>query len=413
MRKKIIVRGPVLSQSGYGEQSRFALNCLRAHEDIFDIYIVPVGWGQTGWISGESEERRWIDFIIQKTNHYLSNKGTFDVSLQITIPNEWERIAPINIGYTAGIESDKIDPSWIEKSNMMDKIIVVSNHAKYGFDNTSWTGTDQDNKRLTIKNSTPVQSVNYCVRKWEPASLDLHLSSNFNFLAVAQWGPRKNLENTVRWFVEECYDRDVGLVLKTNVRKNSVSDRAETERRVKEILKDYSDRKCKVYLIHGDMTEQEMSGLYTHPKIKSLVTLTHGEGFGLPIFEAVCHGMPVIAPDWGGQCDFLYATVKRGKTEKNKAMFSKVSYVIAPIPDSAIWEGVLHRQSNWCYPEPASFKKQLRETIKDYKKKKKMATTLQKHVLKEFAPEKMYQKFSDSILEVCGNQESNVVKVFG
>ena len=67
MRKKIIVRGPVLSQSGYGEQSRFALRCLRAHEDDFDIYIVPVGWGQTGWISGDSEERRWIDFIINKT----------------------------------------------------------------------------------------------------------------------------------------------------------------------------------------------------------------------------------------------------------------------------------------------------------------------------------------------------------
>ena len=42
MRRKIIVRGPVLSQSGYGEQSRFALRCLRAHEDSFDIYIVPV-----------------------------------------------------------------------------------------------------------------------------------------------------------------------------------------------------------------------------------------------------------------------------------------------------------------------------------------------------------------------------------
>ena len=117
MRRKIIVRGPVLSQSGYGEQSRFALRCLRAHEDKFDIYIVPVGWGQTGWISGDSEERRWIDFIINKTNHYLSNKGTFDLSLQITIPNEWDKLAPINIGYTAGIESDKIDPSWIEIVN--------------------------------------------------------------------------------------------------------------------------------------------------------------------------------------------------------------------------------------------------------------------------------------------------------
>ena len=409
MIKKIIVRGPGLSQSGYGEQSRFALRCLRAHEDDFDIYIVPVGWGQTGWISGDSEERRWIDFIINKTNHYLSNKGTFDISLQITIPNEWDRLAPINIGYTAGIESDKIDPSWIEKSSVMDKIIVVSNHAKHGFDNTSWTGTDQNNKRVTIKNTIPVETVNYCVRKWEPVKLDIDLSTKFNFLAMAQWGPRKNLINTVKWFVEECYDQDVGLVLKTSIRKNNVSDAMETEKRIKQVLSEYQDRKCKVYLIHGDMSEQEIAGLYTHPKIKSLVTLTHGEGFGLPIFEAVCHGLPVIAPEWGGQCDFLYAPYRN----KLKAMFSKVNYTIAPIQEFAHWEGVLHPQSNWCYPEPASFKRQLRETIKDHKKKKKMATTLQKHVLEEFASEKMYQKFADSILEVCGNQESSVVKVFG
>ena len=231
MRRKIIVRGPVLSQSGYGEQSRFALRCLGAHEDSFDIYIVPVGWGQTGWISGDSEERRWIDFIINKTNHYLSNKGTFDLSLQITIPNEWDKLAPINIGYTAGIESDKIDPSWIEKSSIMDKIIVVSNHAKHGFDRTSWTGTDQSNKRVTIKNTTPVETVNYCVRKWEPIKLSLDLSTKFNFLAMAQWGPRKNLINTVKWFVEECYDQDVGLILKTSIRKNNVSDAMETEKK--------------------------------------------------------------------------------------------------------------------------------------------------------------------------------------
>ena len=411
MRKKIIVRGPALSQSGYGEQARFALQCLRANEDKFDIYLVPVNWGQTGWIFEDTEERRWLDFIINKTNHHLSNNGTFDLSLQITIPNEWEKLAPINIGYTAGIESDKIDPVWVEKASLMDKIIVISDHAKHGFDNTSWTGTDKDNKRVTIKNTVPVETVNYCVRKWEPKPLDLQIDTKFNFLAVAQWGSRKNMINTVKWFVEECYDKDVGLIIKTNLRKNSISDRIDAEAKISQLLSEYDDRKCKIYLIHGDLTQEEMAGLYTHPKIKSLVTLSHGEGFGLPIFEAVCHGLPVISPEWGGQVDFLYAPYRN----KNKAMFSKVSYTIAPIQDFAVWQGVLHPQSNWCYPEPASYKKQLRETIKDYKKKKKMATSLQKHVLEKFAAEKMHDKFANAILEVTGevHQQSNVVKVFG
>ena len=39
MKQKIVVRGPVLSQSGYGEQARFAIRALRTREDIFDIYM--------------------------------------------------------------------------------------------------------------------------------------------------------------------------------------------------------------------------------------------------------------------------------------------------------------------------------------------------------------------------------------
>ena len=338
MRKKIIVRGPVLTQSGYGEQSRFALRALREHEDKFDIHIIPVGWGQTGWISEDTEEKRWLDFIINKTNHALQNRVQFDVSLQITIPNEWEKMAPINIGYTAGIESDKIDPEWIQKAKIMDKIIVISDHAKYGFESTSWVGTDQNGKKMRLKSNVPVETVNYCVRKWEPTKLDIDLKDNFNFLAVAQWGPRKNITNTVKWFVEECYDRDVGLVLKTNIRKNNVADRLTVQKNVKTVLDSFPDRKCKVYVLHGDLSQNELAGLYTHPKIKSLITLAHGEGFGLPIFEAVCHGLPVISPEWGGQCDFLYAPYRK----KNKAMFSKVSYTIAPIQDFAVWQGVLH-----------------------------------------------------------------------
>ena len=61
MRKKILLKGPLLTRSGYGEQTRFALRALRSREDLFDIYIQPLIWGATSWISVDDEERRWID----------------------------------------------------------------------------------------------------------------------------------------------------------------------------------------------------------------------------------------------------------------------------------------------------------------------------------------------------------------
>jgi len=397
MRKRVIVRGPALSRSGYGEQTRFALRALRSREELFEIFLIVTGWGKTGWMYEIDEEREWMDRLVTKTANYQNQGGQYDISFQITIPNEWERLAPINIGYTAGIETTRIAPVWIEKANQMDKIVVVSNHAKYGFDETTYNARNEATGEIIqdFRCVVPTRTVNYPARYIKPVKIELDLETDFNFLTVAQWGVRKNLENTVKWFVEEFYDQEVGLVVKTNTLNNSVVDRHTTEKRMANLLKstDTDGRKCKVYLIHGDMTEEEMTGLYTHSKIKALISLAHGEGFGLPIFEATQHALPVIATDWSGQCDFLYMPQKdkKGKV-KNKAMFSKVEYDLAQVQPEAVWDNVLISESMWAFPKPAKAKIRMREMYKDYKRLKSRAKKLQKWVLENFAEEKQYEE---------------------
>ena len=89
MKFRVIVRAPALSMSGYGEQARFALRALRKHEDKFDIYIIPIPWGNTNWISEDDEERHWLDKKIRQTSLLLQAEKNpqFDISLQVTIPN--------------------------------------------------------------------------------------------------------------------------------------------------------------------------------------------------------------------------------------------------------------------------------------------------------------------------------------
>ena len=101
MKTKVLLVGPVLTRSGYGEQARFAMRALRSREDLFDIYLNPITWGHTSWIAEDNEERQWMDEVVAKTSAYASQQGQFDVSLQVTIPNEWQAFAPKNIGYTA------------------------------------------------------------------------------------------------------------------------------------------------------------------------------------------------------------------------------------------------------------------------------------------------------------------------
>ena len=360
-----MVRAPMLTQSGYGEHSRFIIRALRSREDLFDIYLEPLNWGQTAWVSKSSEENEWLNKMIQKTGLYIRNNPVFDMSIQVTIPNEWERIAPVNIGVTAGIESTRVSPDWIEKSNMMDKVIVVSEHAKYGFDNTSYIKThNQTGQQHELSNITPIEVVGYPVRDYEPSDIDIEFKHDFNYLLMAQWGPRKNLENTIRWFIEENYDEEVGLVVKTSIRNGSLGDRNATYDRIKRLIGEYEDRTCSVYLIHGTMDPEEISALYKHPKIKAFIGLSHGEGFGLPLFEAAYNSIPVITTGWGGQCDFLYME----ENGKRKPMFADVNFDIGPIQEEAVWKGVLEKDSMWCYPHQGHYKMRLRQVRKNYDK---------------------------------------------
>jgi glycosyltransferase involved in cell wall biosynthesis len=395
MRQKILIKGPILSQSGYGEQARFAMRALRSQEEAYDIYLLPINWGQTGWVSLDNEERSWVDERIKATHAHTQNGGSFDISIQVTIPNEFERIAPVNIGYTAGIETTKVAPVWLQKVNEMDKIIVVSNHSKEVFESTSYEAQNAHTGQIfKLECNVPVEVVNYPVRHFRKEKVNLNLDYDFNYLAISQWGPRKNFDNLINWFIEENFDQEVGLVLKTSIKNNSIIDREFTEQRLKNIISAHGDVKCKVYLLHGDLSEEEMTALYQDKKIKCLISTTHGEGYGLPLFEAAYNGLPVVCVGWSGQKDFLYLPQKNGKL---KPMFASVEYDLQNVQQEAVWKGVVEADSQWAFPREASFKKRLREVRTESSRFKRNATKLKKHLVENFTEEKMYSQFCENV----------------
>jgi len=362
VKTKLFFKGPLLTRSGYGEQSRFALRAIKSRPDLFDIYIQPLQWGATSWISEEDEERLWIDRRVEETIGYVQQGGKFDASFQVTIPNEWENnLAPTNIGFTAGMETTKVAHQWIEKGNIMDRIIVVSTHSKNTYKNTVYDAVNnQTNENIVFRLMPEIDVANYPTKNFgDCGQLDLNLEYDFNFLVMAQFGPRKNLPNTVKWFVEEFHDEEVGLVIKSNIAKNSIIDRERLFHDMKSFVNNYPNRKCKIYLLHGDLDDKQIHSLFENPKIKAFVTFSHGEGFGLPVFEAAYTGLPVISPGWSGQLDFLI-NKKTGKSE-----FYNVEYDLHPIPDHVVWDGVIIKDSMWANPREHSAKQKMRECYSD------------------------------------------------
>ena len=387
--KKIFVRGPVLSATGYGEQSRFALRALRSRPDLFDVYIQPIPWGKSGWIWQDNELRQWMDERIKTTQLLLSEKVLApDISLQITIPNEFEKMCPINIGYTAGIETTKVSAKWLQKGNEMDKILVVSNHGKDTYVNTKIPLNDGREYKL----NTPVDVVWECTPNPDEAeSIEgFNPRHDFNFLVVSQFGPRKNFANTITWFVEKFQNEDVGLILKTHNKGASIIDLDNVEKSLAAVLEPFPNRKCSVSLLHGDLSEAQMKGLYEHDKVKCLINIAHGEGFGLPLFEAARAGLPIATIPWSGQLDFLQWD--------GKNLFNAIDCTLKPVSQEAVWDGVIQRDSQWAYADKDAYQACLKHIVENYEDCLEGASELQGKVLEHFNAQRLYKLFCDSII---------------
>ena len=196
-KKNILIKAPALSMTGYGEQSRFLLKSLKREKNI-ELYLNNIPWGASNNISEHSDESSWIKGLIAKTARVLreDHDFKFDASIQCTIPNEWENLAPINIGYTAGIECDRVSPVWLERANKMDKVITISKHSATVFKGTEYEiATEEDDSIIDeLKLNTPIEYVNYGVRNTvKDRTFKLDLNTDFNLLTVAQFGPRKNI----------------------------------------------------------------------------------------------------------------------------------------------------------------------------------------------------------------------------
>ena len=268
MKKKILIRGPLLSRSGYGEQSRRALRALRERTDLFDIYVLNIEWGHTSHVTRlPGDELEWINSTLLQTMLYLEKGGKFDQTLQITIPNEFEKISPDDIGYTAGIETTLVAPEWIEKCNtVIDRIITISEHSKKVFEESTYTAKDESTGREIpdFRVQKPIEVVNYPVYNREPEHIDIELTTTKNFLTLSQWGPRKNLDNTIKWFIEEFReDKDIGLVVKTNLVCDSIIDRLHTELRLAQLV-----NSC------GEKTMQDLSYSWRNNRRSAHVALS-------------------------------------------------------------------------------------------------------------------------------------------
>jgi glycosyltransferase involved in cell wall biosynthesis len=311
----LLFRGPIKTLSGYGSHSRDILKSLY-DMDLFDIKIDSSTWGNTPMTALDPENN--LFHLWMENNITTSLNSVPDIYVQVTVPNEFQRRGKFNIGITAGIETTAAPKSWVDGINRMDKVITTSTFSRDVLLQTVYNENDKVTGKLLKQHKieTPLEilheGVDTSVYNNEKSNLKLNLKEDFNYLFVGHWlkgdigQDRKDVSMLIKCFCESFNDTEnsPGLVLKTSSATFSVRQRELLREKIQTITSRYSNPPS-IYLLFGQLTDDEMNQLYNHPKIKSMITLTKGEGFGRPLLEFSMTGKPIIASNWSGHKDFL------------------------------------------------------------------------------------------------------------
>jgi hypothetical protein len=384
--KTVLLRAPVLTQSGYGVHARQIARWLFSLPGL-DVKVQALPWGDTPWILAKDACDGLAGKIMSRVAD-VSKTPRFDATVQLQLPNEWDPSLGIhNIGMTAGVETDRCNPQWIEACNRMSQVIVPSTHVS-----TCLTSTGQINVPLKVVH----ESFSAAVEEERSAPL-VDFGTPFNFLVFGQltgdnpYSDRKNTFFALKWLFEEFSGNpDVGIVLKTNFGRNTLIDKNKVLNVIRNVAAEArKGAHPKIHLLHGDMKDEEVASLYRHPQVKALVAPTRGEGFGLPILEAAASGLPVIATGWSGHLDFL-----------SLGRYISLYYNIEEVHASRVDKAIFVPGARWASPTEQDFKKKVRKFYSSPDIPQGWASDLRSKVRKSFSFEAISAEYANALKDV-------------
>ena len=400
MKPLFAISCPIDTFSGYGARSRdIVLSLIKSGK--YDVKVLSQRWGNTpfGFLQESNPDHKLMLDCIQQTPQLPRQP---DIWAQITVPNEFQPLGKVNIGITAGIETTLCAAPWVEGMNRMNLNLVSSEHAKTVFENSAFEkrNTQSQQVEAVIKLTSPIEVLFEGADLSKYKAIDLASNSQileilnevpetFCYLFVGHWikgdqgEDRKDISGLIKTFLETFKNQKVrpALVLKTSNATSSIMDREDILDKIRNIEATVEGDLPSIYLLHGDLTDEEVNELYNHPKVKAFVSFTKGEGYGRPLLEASLTAKPVIATNWSGHIDFLSAD-----------MSVLLPGQLKQIHPSAVVQDMLIPESSWFTVDYKLAADKLKDVYKNYKKYTDGAKRQAYRSRTEFSLDKMSEK---------------------
>lgn len=233
------------------------------------------------------------EFLLKNKNYrsmYLKGKKAYaaDVVLRnLYPPRVYDAKGLINMMNSYGWEESAFPRSYIEEFNRhLDALPVMSTYVQ----------------KVMISNgiTIPLYIVGVGVDHLlnvKSKKFKLPTKKKFKFLHISSCFPRKGVDILLQAYCDTfTREDDVSLVIKTFPNPHN-----DVEEQIASYKKNNPDIP-EIILINRDLSDEYIVDLYQ--KCDCLVAPSRGEGFGLPMAEAMLFDLPVITTGYGGQTDF-------------------------------------------------------------------------------------------------------------
>ena len=281
---------------------------------------------------------------------------------------------PYKIGFTM-LEVSGLPKEWVRQANLMDEVWVPTEFNKKTFSKSG------------VTKPIHVMPLGVDINYFNPLIKSFPVTDDYKFLTIFEWGERKAPEVLIKSFNETFSSDDpVVLLCKANVTDPGIDFHSIIQNL------NLSPKGGRIeFIVNKYLPYHQLGSLYR--SADCFVLTSRGEGWGMPILEAMACGLPVISTHWSAPTAFM--------NEANSYPL-QVKGLIDAVAKCPYYAGF-----KWADPDVDHLKFLFRNIFENQEEAREKGAQAAKDVAEKWSVDKCVTRINNRLSEIEQERKSN------